>query len=632
MLLALICSPFHFAKAAEQNPISEAPIMQFPVISDIHIGGESDQVRFKNALTDLKIIAPNYNAIAMVGDLTNSGAVNEYDGFMKVLNANTNPDVERVITIGNHEYMEGNRTSMPLDEESYQQRFLDKTCMPETDGNVYYDKWIQGYHFIAMATEGYISKTDQDHAKISDEQFSWLEKKLAENSDPTKPIFVFLHQPINQTVYGSEGWWNIGPKSDRLFKLLKQYPQVILFSGHSHYILYHPRTVYQDGFTMVNTGSVSYGWTDLGYANTSQGLLVNVYPDRVEIKARDFINHSWIQTFTVKTPFEKTIGENQTPYFKQGSAVTMVKNTLGDSVTLSWDAAFDDSIIDKYLIKQNGKVLATIYTNYWDNRSATKVTGTVANLSPNTNYDLEITAVDAWNNESQNLLTTSFQTSNLNNWKLENENWFYYKDGIKVTGWQFINGKWYYFIPDGTMKTGWLKSGSKWYYLNDSGSMQVGWKDLKGKRYYFGTDGVLKTGWFLVQNVWYYADSDGYTKWGWLQDGRKWYYLKSDGMATGWLKVNSSTWYYFDSKGVMQTGWVLSSGKWYYMDGSGAMKTGWVSSGGNWYYLESSGVMKTGWLAYHNKWYYLNSNGVMQTGSAKINNVRYNFAPDGSLR
>ena len=43
--------------------------------------------------------------------------------------------------------------------------------------------------------------------------------------------------------------------------------------------------------------------------------------------------------------------------------------------------------------------------------------------------------------------------------------------GRMGTGWQKINGSWYYFVSSGAMKTGWQKVGGKWYYLDASGKM-----------------------------------------------------------------------------------------------------------------------------------------------------------------
>jgi 3',5'-cyclic AMP phosphodiesterase CpdA len=273
--------------------------LQIAVISDVHIGGEREVSKLTQALKDYGKTTPNYNVLAVVGDLTNHGLDTQYDSFMKTLNNNIRPSAEKILAMGNHEYFEGKNWPKPgLTDKILMDRFIKKTGMP----GVYYDKWIKGYHFITLGGEqSRISNPDNgDYAVISEAQYSWLENTLPIGLDPKKPIFVFLHQPLDDTVYGSH-FWGAGLKDMRLFNILSRYPQVILFSGHSHCILTNPKTVYQEGFTMVNTASTAYTWSEdtdkaLPY---SQGILVNVYDNMVEIKAREFTNSTWINTFKI---------------------------------------------------------------------------------------------------------------------------------------------------------------------------------------------------------------------------------------------------------------------------------------------------------------------------------------------
>lgn len=52
---------------------------------------------------------------------------------------------------------------------------------------------------------------------------------------------------------------------------------------------------------MVNTSSVAYTYTPEGGPNyiLSQGCVVNVFQNKVEIKAREFSTQSWIKTVTI---------------------------------------------------------------------------------------------------------------------------------------------------------------------------------------------------------------------------------------------------------------------------------------------------------------------------------------------
>ena len=196
------------------------------------------------------------------------------------------------------------------------------------------------------------------------------------------------------------------------------------------------------------------------------------------------------------------------------------------------------------------------------------------------------------------------------------------------TGWQFKDGRWYYYNPDGSRHTGWLYDHGTWYYLDGSGVMQTGWLYDRGTWYYLERSGAMKTGW-LYDGAWYYLTGSGAMKTGWLYDGA-WYYLTSSGaMKTGWL-YDRGAWYFLDRSGAMKTGW-LYDGAWYYLTGSGAMKTGWQYVGGKWYFLDGSGAMKTGWLYDQSKWYYLRSDGAMLTGWQQIGGQRYYLNPSGDM-
>src|SRR5690606_33714461 len=82
-----------------------------------------------------------------------------------------------------------------------------------------------------------------------------------------------------------------------LEEILSKYPQVILFSGHTHQDMRKPHSNMTDkkGFPVINTATTYYTtfWPDQNW-DESQGLYVEVYEDKVEIKGRDFHRKQWI--------------------------------------------------------------------------------------------------------------------------------------------------------------------------------------------------------------------------------------------------------------------------------------------------------------------------------------------------
>lgn len=63
----------------------------------------------------------------------------------------------------------------------------------------------------------------------------------------------------------------------------------------------------------------------------------------------------------------------------------------------------------------------------------------------------------------------------------------YILNGQVQTGWQQIDGKWYYLNEQGAPQIGWVKDGDKQYFCTASGEMVSGVVWINGKTYYFGT-------------------------------------------------------------------------------------------------------------------------------------------------
>lgn len=50
---------------------------------------------------------------------------------------------------------------------------------------------------------------------------------------------------------------------------------------------------------------------------------------------------------------------------------------------------------------------------------------------------------------------TTLPEENMDGWQLKDNRWFYYNDGVPISGIVEIDGKSYLFAPNGALKTGW---------------------------------------------------------------------------------------------------------------------------------------------------------------------------------
>lgn len=112
---------------------------------------------------------------------------------------------------------------------------------------------------------------------------------------------------------------------------------------------------------------------------------------------------------------------------------------------------------------------------------------------------------------------------------------YFETDNGRATGWQKINGFWYYFDPAQNGRAA----------LNE-------WKDINGRRYRFSAKGIMNTGWYSQ-----------------LIDGKKYqFYLDphqgaEEGMMhTGWVQTSADRWYWLNDGTVesLPLGAVLTDG------------------------------------------------------------------------
>ena len=153
--------------------------------------------------------------------------------------------------IGNHEFYDYEAgTNSPEQVQTFINRYLEFSG----EEKVYHDTWLKDYHFISLGSEDGNSKTnDSVRAFISDDQQNWLKEKLAEKYQKGKPIFVFLHQHLNSE---NKGWIGV-EQSKQVREILSKYPEVILFTSHTHSDLNNNSVVLNQPYTMIHTGAIT---------------------------------------------------------------------------------------------------------------------------------------------------------------------------------------------------------------------------------------------------------------------------------------------------------------------------------------------------------------------------------------
>jgi 3',5'-cyclic-AMP phosphodiesterase len=268
--------------------------LAFAVLGDVHANIDN----FQQAINDLYSINSNMDALVLNGDTVDQGLDKQYDLAKKALHKNNRFLPEIVIkNIGNHEFFDYEKGTNSPEEV---QGFINKYLEFSGEEKVYHDKWIKGYHFISLGSEDGNSKTlDSISTFLSDDQLKWFKEKLDKNYQKGKPIFVFLHSPFD---YGNRNSPAV-KQSEEIREILSQYPEVILFSSHTHRDLGESNVVLNQPYTWIHTGAISY--TLIPDANSEggrrreyyiKGLYIEVNGNDVVVKGRNMKEKQWIFT------------------------------------------------------------------------------------------------------------------------------------------------------------------------------------------------------------------------------------------------------------------------------------------------------------------------------------------------
>lgn len=337
-----------------KTPDTFLPVLRFVACSDIHLSGDPDCAeaqRLAELLETMYTYAgqqdyQGFDALLVAGDMTNGGAEEEYDLFNAVLDAHLRPETQLLVVTGNHEYI----NYRDVDASRGSRVFARKMQRAEDLHAV-----INGFHFIgcSYSEDGRTFKT----------KLAWLEAELkkAVAASGGKPVFSFQHPAPWATIYGSADWGDAD-----LPRVLRKFPQTINFSGHSHYPVNDPRSIWQGGYTALGCGTLSYFETELDcfagnfpYETKQAAQFYMVEADawgNVRIRAYDLITK---QFFDLDYYLPAPAGSRQdylyylqkqrdpAPVFPPETEIHTEKNAEGHTI-LTFTGAKDVFAVDSY--------------------------------------------------------------------------------------------------------------------------------------------------------------------------------------------------------------------------------------------------------------------------------------------
>ena len=379
-------------------------VLRFIACSDLHFKTESP-VEPDRLRRGLKLIydwaeRQPYKALDAVivnGDFANRGAQEEMALVKKTFDECLKAPTRVYYTLASHEFMS------PDGEAGAKQRFAVLFSQPE---DCFFR--INGFPFITLSCER--------GCNFDEEKVRWLSSCLKEAAgERDKPIFVFQHPHLSDTVYGSINWGDDAP-----IAALAEYPGVVDFSGHSHAPVNDPRSIHQRLFTCAGTGSLSYfeldefdfihGTVPPENEQCAQFLVVECSSDgAVRIRPFDILSgRFFIDGWEIPTPWEpasftytdERFGSAVPPVFAPSACLNVIRQ--GRGVEISFPQAGGDERPDAYLLTlRNGKYKVVsqqkISSRYYLYNMPGRLSFTLEDL-PKGTYLAEVRPLGFWRN------------------------------------------------------------------------------------------------------------------------------------------------------------------------------------------------------------------------------------------
>lgn len=359
---------------ASEDVLSENPALKIGVLGDLHITDEASTAVFRKALAYFR--DQDVDAVLVTGDLTDHGILPElenvakawYDVFPEDLGFG-GKKVERIFIYGNHDCEglsyrdEQTDKALAAMKLSYKEAvnlslaslgFAEcwEKCFHESYAPIYV-KNVKGYDFIAAHWD-YATCDRRGVFALS----GWLKGNIS-SIDTDQPFFYVQHAAPAGTIFGNDAW---GDDSGIATRCLREYPNAVAFSGHSHLSLTDGRNYWRGDFTSIGTSSLSYVCFPEGRENQSdyrlapgcrQGQVISVFEDRILIERRDFTyNEPLSGEIRLAMPVEasdfgtRATAANNIPAFAEGAVADAIQDKR--AIEVSFPGAFANPTATPY--------------------------------------------------------------------------------------------------------------------------------------------------------------------------------------------------------------------------------------------------------------------------------------------
>ena len=327
------------------------------VLSDIHISEfgrpDAEERPDHNAKTFIKALRwfdeRKVDAVIISGDLTNHAFKDQFLAVGKAWRT-VFPDgkgsdgrtVEKFFICGNHDW-EGWKYGKKGEKRYPNRKELAKHIFPTHENEFWGEAFDEPYEPIpCREIKGYWFLGAHWPYHSGDKVAEAIGACAAKAG--TKPFFYLQHPHVTGSVFGGSA-----AKSGGAAAALEKCPNAIAITGHSHYSITDERSIWQGAYTALNAGSLRYVSTPSGRENSGpkrnsgfkamphlkpndcrQGMLMDVYDDRIVFARREFVSGGeplgpdWVVPLAgTKRPYEYSprAAASKAPEFPEGAKV-----------------------------------------------------------------------------------------------------------------------------------------------------------------------------------------------------------------------------------------------------------------------------------------------------------------------
>ncbi|MBD7909967.1 MULTISPECIES: metallophosphoesterase [Clostridium] len=304
--------------------ISASAAYSFDVISDTHIGADKSwdtSTKLETTFNAIKYSMKNSSyykneqCIVINGDVVDNSKTENYDELKRIVK-NCKNDLPFVyFNIGNHEYA-SESSPYTLGPYSYglnlfNSRINDIQSSLDTRGivtnfqrnNSYDSQYINSKNdrLAFLGTDEI--PVNPCSSSLSSNQLNWLTSFIGDNTyegsktaKGRKPMFIFSHQPVYDTTYGSnfDSWGYIYPNNSNVIKsALSGHPEIVMFTGHTHKQFSNNDVWNFDNFySLGDSSSQIFSVPSIGEvdSNGPEGYHVTVYTDGIVVTGVKYTN------------------------------------------------------------------------------------------------------------------------------------------------------------------------------------------------------------------------------------------------------------------------------------------------------------------------------------------------------